>query len=142
MCTVQYPHQHGFPHRRAVLVCVSALCLCAGVLWPNQSMSARGGVLVYGSLAIAGSYAFWRIVLTGLAALAENRFPRFALWYLCFIFYVGIFATVVGLLFLPFVWKLFDPGEVSGPMFLASLPAGVVTAAAALQVLNRYYVEE
>jgi hypothetical protein len=138
---VQFPHQHGFPYRRAVLVCVIVLCMSAGVLWPGQTISARGTVLAYGALAIASSYAFWRIVLTALAALAENRFPRFALWYIYFVFYGGIFATVVGLLALPFQWKLLDQEEVSGPMFLASLPAGLITAAGALRVLNRYYVE-
>jgi hypothetical protein len=136
------PHQEGFRHRAAVLAWTTAICLVASLAWPRQSLADHFLAPLYGLFGALVTYGVLRLFLTGLAAFAEERFPRLALVYILFAFYGGILGTTLGLVAYPFQLHSLQTSQMPVSYYIATLPLGFFMAAAALPVLNKYYVSE
>jgi hypothetical protein len=136
------PHQIEFPYRARIFAWTVAILLIAGISWPGQSLAARLGVLAYALLSVIGTYLGVRLIFSVIMAVAGEALPRLLLAYLLILFYAGILATMLGLVALPFQWGAISARSVtSGPMYLASLPAGLAMSAGAFRVIYRHYVD-
>jgi hypothetical protein len=134
------PHQEGFRYRRAVLAWTTAICLIASLVWPEHSPADHFLAPLYGIFGALVTYGLLRLLLTILTTFAEERFPRLTLAYILFAFYGGILGTALGLIIYPFQLHSLQASQMPVAYYVATLPLGLFMAAAALSVLNKYYV--
>lgn len=125
-----------------VLVWLAVACMGVGALWPGQSLAERGTVVAYGLTTTILGYWFFRLLLAGIAWLGDHFFGRLSYWYILFVLNACVVMVPLAILALPFQWKDLYVDGMTGPMFLASIPAGVGVALAASRVIvDNYFVE-
>lgn len=92
----------GFRDRAGMLAWTTAICLIASPIWPKRSFAKHVLAPLCGVFGARVTHVLLRLILTVLAAFAEERYPRLPLAYILFAFYGGVLGTVLGLVTYPF----------------------------------------